>query len=92
MRLVDITSKSEVWTTLVAPDGTEAVLKIYKAEKLALSPKPCGTVATDGKSHLYIYTSDGALSIRTLQLAGKKRMGVEDFLRGSRLGDGYRVE
>ena len=80
------------WTTLVAPDGTEAVLKIYEAEKLALSPKPCGTVATDGKSHLYIYTVDGALSIRTLQLAGKKRMGVGDFLRGSRLGDGYRVE
>ena len=80
------------WTTLVAPDGTEAVLKIYEAEKLALSPKPCGTVATDGKSHLYIYTADGALSIRTLQLAGKKRMDVGDFLRGSRLGDGYRVE
>ena len=80
------------WTTLVAPDGTETVLKIYEAEKLALSPKSCGTVATDGKSHLYIYTADGALSIRTLQLAGKKRMGVGDFLRGSRLGDGYRVE
>jgi methionyl-tRNA formyltransferase len=92
VRLVDITSKSEVWIILVGPDGTEAVLKIYEAEKLALSPKPCGMVVTDGKSHLYIYTVDGALSIRTLQLAGKKRMEVGDFLRGSRLGDGYRVE
>ena len=92
MRLVDITSKSEVWIILVGPDGAEAVLKIYETERLALPPKPCGTVATDGKSHLYIYTADGALSIRTLQLAGKKRMEVGDFLRGSRLGDGYRVE
>jgi hypothetical protein len=55
VRLVDITSKSEVWIILVGPDGTEAVLKIYETEKLALSPKPCGTVVTDGKSHLYIY-------------------------------------
>jgi methionyl-tRNA formyltransferase len=82
------------WTTLVAPDGTEIVLKIYEAVKMdKVAPnRPCGTVETDGKSYLYIYTADGALSIRTLQLAGKKRMGVEDFLRGSRLGEGYVVK
>lgn len=88
------------WTTLVAPDGTETVLKIYEAERLPLSsnsqylaftPRPCGTVDTDGKSYLYIYAADGVLSIRTLQLAGKKRMGVGDFLRGSRLYEGYTV-
>ena len=82
------------WTTLVAPDGMETVLKIYVAEKLERSSasKPCGTVETDGKSYLYIYTADGALSIRSLQLAGKKRMGVEDFLRGSRLSEGYNIK
>ena len=80
------------WTTLVAPDGTETVLKIYETERLSLAPQPCGTVETDGKSCLYIHTADGALRIRTLQLAGKKRMGVEDFLRGSRLGEGYLVK
>lgn len=82
------------WTTLVAPDGAEAVLKIYETSRLGGSrpSRPCGTVETDGKSYLYIHAADGALSIRTLQLAGKKRMGVGDFLRGSRLGEGYRVE
>ena len=81
------------WTTLVVPDGMEAVLKIYETEKLEhpSASKPCGTVETDGKSYLYIYTADGALSICTLQLAGKKRMGVGDFLRGSRLGEGCLV-
>lgn len=81
------------WTTLVAPDGAEAALKIYEAERLQYpsASKPCGTVETDGKSYLYIYTADGALSICTLQLAGKKRMGVGDFLRGSRLGEGCLV-
>lgn len=80
------------WTNLVAPDGTETMLKIYEAERLPLSSKSHGTIETDSKSYLYIYTSDGALSLRTLQLAGKKRMPVGDFLRGSRLDNGYRVE
>ena len=84
------------WTTLVAPDGAETVLKIYEAEmvlnNVVVNSQPCGTVETDGKSYLYIYAADGALSIRTLQLAGKKRMGVGDFLRGSRLGEGYVVK
>lgn len=80
------------WTTLVAPDGTETVLKIYEAEKLALSSKGYGSIETDGKTYLYIHTFDGVLSLRTIQLAGKKRMPVADFLRGSRMSEGYRVE
>ena len=82
------------WTTLVTPDNEEIVLKIYEAEKLDCAAKsyPCGTIDTDGKSYLHVYAADGGLSIRVLQLAGKKRMGVEDFLRGSRLGEGYRVK
>ena len=80
------------WTTLVAPDGAETVLKIYEAEMVpSVTVQPCGTVETDGKLYLHIHTAEGALSIRTLQLAGKKRMGVGDFLRGSRLGEGYVV-
>jgi methionyl-tRNA formyltransferase len=81
------------WTTLVASDGTETVLKIYEAEQLATEQsRPCGTIETDGKSFLHVHTADGALSIHSLQLAGKKRMGVGDFLRGSRLGEGYVVK
>ena len=81
------------WTTLVDANGTEAVLKIYEVERIsAVQPRPCGTVETDGKSYLYVHTADGALGIRSLQLAGKKLMDVGDFLRGSRLGDGYMVK
>lgn len=80
------------WTTLVAPDGTETVLKIYEAEKLAMDSKGYGAIETDGKTYLYVHTSDGVLGLRTIQLAGKKRMPVGDFLRGSRLSEGYRVE
>ena len=80
------------WTTLVAPDGAETVLKIYEAEKVASNSQPCGAVETDGKTYLRVYTADGALNLRSLQLAGKKRMAVEDFLRGSRVGEGHRVK
>ena len=83
------------WTTLVAPDGTELVVKVYEAAALnSTLPthdlKSAGTISTDGKSHIHVYTADGMLSIRTLQLAGKKRMSVEDFLRGFRLSEEYR--
>lgn len=82
------------WTTLIAPDGTEQVVKVYEAVIIEkpLSLCPIGTISTDGKTYIHVYTSDGALSIRTLQLAGKKRMSVDDFLRGFRLAEGYRFE
>ena len=81
------------WTTLVAPDGTEMVVKVYEA---AIASEvnggvACGTIKTDGKSYLHVYAEDGVLSVRTLQLAGKKRMGVEDFLRGFRLAEGSKM-
>lgn len=82
------------WTTLIAPDGTEQVVKVYEAVIIEkpLSLCPIGTISTDSKTCIHVYTSDGALSIRTLQLAGKKRMSVDDFLRGFRLAEGYRFE
>jgi methionyl-tRNA formyltransferase len=39
---------------------------------------------SDGKKALIAKTGDGCLSILELQLEGKKRMGVEEFLRGYR--------
>lgn len=82
------------WTILIAPDGTEQVVKVYDAAIIEkpLSLCPIGTISTDGKTYIHVYTSDGALSIRALQLAGKKRMSVDDFLRGFRLAEGYRFE
>lgn len=43
-----------------------------------------GTVLSDGKTYLAIATADGAVSVTELQLAGKKRMSVKDFLIGFR--------
>ena len=81
------------WTELVQPDGHRLVLKIYEAVKVpAMHALPHGSVHTDGKTFFHVAVEGGYLSLLTLQLAGKKRMGVADFLRGYRLADTYHME
>ncbi len=80
------------WTTLVAPDGKETVLKIYKAKKTGtLAGTSTGTVRVEGKS-LYISAADEWLELVELQLAGKKRMAARDFLNGMKEIEQYRVK
>ncbi|HEU4471279.1 MAG TPA: methionyl-tRNA formyltransferase [Flavisolibacter sp.] len=61
------------------------VLKIYRAEKAgsktSIGP---GKFDTDRRSYLQFGCTDGAMMIKELQLEGKKRMLVEEFLRGYR--------
>ncbi len=61
------------------------VLKIYKsATELQQHQHPAGSVLTDGKSFLKFATADGYILVLDLQLEGKKRMSINDFLRGYR--------
>ena len=71
------------WTELVEENGKRTMLKIYATtrEETTVSEAP-GTVLTDGKTYFKIAFPDGYLSLTELQLAGKKRMTVSDFLRG----------
>ncbi|MBQ8099334.1 MAG: methionyl-tRNA formyltransferase [Bacteroidaceae bacterium] len=70
------------WTTMQTSTGEETV-KIYKTKREeALHNLPIGQVVTDGRSFLKVALDGGYLHLLDLQLAGKKRMLVEDFLRG----------
>ena len=61
----------------------DKILKIYKAEKkLAQRNVPAGAFETDGKTYLRFAGSDGYVYVDEMQLEGKKRMKVQDFLRG----------
>ena len=71
------------FTELIGADGKPVQLKIFKAEKMEAHAEP-GTVLSDGKTYLAIATADGAISIKDLQLSGKKRMEVGAFLLGFR--------
>ena len=76
-------------------------MKIFKTVKVTgddytamlasagMEPAAPGTVISDGKSFLAVTTADGAISITELQLSGKKRMAVKDFLIGFRDPQSY---
>ena len=70
------------WTNLRS-DGSEFGVKIFKAafEQAVHQCNP-GEIVSDNKKYLKIAATDGFLNILDLQLAGKKRMGIEEFLRG----------
>jgi methionyl-tRNA formyltransferase len=60
-------------------------VKIYKTEKVLTAPTVApGEYETDQKTFLRFACLDGYLSIEELQLEGKKKMGIADFLRGYR--------
>ncbi len=81
------------WTELVAPDGSRMALKVYKTEKHPASHDlVIGTIHTDAKSYIDVAVEDGYIRLLAVQLAGKKRMEVKDFLNGfKQIGD-YTVE
>jgi methionyl-tRNA formyltransferase len=61
----------------------QKMLKIFRGEKLSITPNvQPGEYLTDGKTYLRYACADGFFNIKELQLEGKKRMNVEDFLRG----------
>lgn len=60
------------------------VLKIFQTSKSDSIDKIPGQYDTDGKTFLRFATKDGSLLVQTLQLEGKKRMTIEEFLRGYR--------
>ena len=73
------------WTELHQGDAAPLALKIFETEKVfvAYSLKP-GSIVTDKKTYFQIASTDGFVKVLSLQLAGKKRMEVADFLRGYR--------
>ncbi len=59
------------------------ILKIFWAEKNRdTTAAKSGTIETDNKSYLKIACTNGWISIKDIQLQGKKRMLIDDFLRG----------
>lgn len=63
----------------------EKKLKIFSSEKEKTneSNEP-GKILTDYKTFLKFCATDGYISLKEIQLEGKKRMNIQDFLRGYR--------
>jgi methionyl-tRNA formyltransferase len=61
--------------------------KILKAKKFissSVANNP-GAIHTDNKTFLHMESSNGLIAIEELQMEGKKKMSVEEFLRGHKL-------
>jgi methionyl-tRNA formyltransferase len=70
-------------------------IKIYRADLAgpsAESGEPGQVMAADAREGLLVNTADGQLFLREVQLEGKKRMTVEEFIRGFRLQEGDRFD
>ena len=81
------------WTELHQPGQEPVVLKVFETEKLpGHHDQPVGAVMTDGKTYLRVAAADGWVGIRSLQLPGKKRLHVDELLRGFRLVEPARVQ
>lgn len=70
------------WTTIHG-----RTFKIYKASRVSKNdfPRSAGETFTDNKNYLYFKTLDGWISVDELQPEGKKRMTIQEFLRGNKL-------
>lgn len=67
---------------LADPKGAAHQFKVFQA---AFEPAPdstVGEVVTDRKGVLKVGVADGFVRILSLQMSGKKRISVEEFLRG----------
>jgi methionyl-tRNA formyltransferase len=63
----------------------DKTLKVFKSEKEPAVPTSrIGRWETDRKTFLKFAAKDGYIHIEDIQLEGKKRMAIEDFLRGYR--------
>lgn len=71
------------WTEMKTESEEILSLKLFSSEIIeknhSLNP---GAVVTDNKTFLHAATNNGFLSIKDLQLSGKKRMKIRDFLNG----------
>jgi len=62
--------------------GKERVFKVFEARVNFDDTLKSGSWNTDGKSWLQVGCKGGSLDLMVIQLEGKKRMSIEEFLRG----------
>ncbi len=72
-------------------DNISILFKIFESHPETKEPiSEPGEIISDSKSFLRIACKDGLINILSIQLEGKKRMGINEFLRGFDIS-GYRA-
>jgi methionyl-tRNA formyltransferase len=80
------------FATLLSQEGKSMQLKIFRSCIDGEMPNPGpGKLLIIGKKRLFIGTSDQALELLELQLAGKSRTKISDFLNGANIDETWRA-
>ena len=79
------------WTELISPSGEVLAMKIFETRFENIETDNCPSLHTDNKTFIKIAVHDGYLHLISVQLAGKKRMKTDEFLRGFNL-DGWKMK
>lgn len=77
------------WAELHNEDHEPVGVKIFETEKVFESHNlEYGQIVTDNKSFIKVAVQGGFINIKSLQLAGKKRLSAEELLRGYKIENG----
>ncbi len=80
------------WTTLVDDEKGKKTpnVKIFRATAIEDNHNlPSGTIVTDKKTFFKVAVPDGFVEIKEIQLPGKKRLPIEEFLKGFKAGKAH---
>lgn len=79
-------------TFLQSPTGETYQLKIFEVACIREKHNhPAGEMITDKKNYLDITTSDGLIQILEVQLSGKKKLTIQEFLRGFPIDETWKI-
>lgn len=64
------------------------LVKIFNSKFEIFPPNhPNGLLLTDNKTYLKVFCEDGLIEVTEIQLQGKKKIGISEFLRGFKVKD-----
>ncbi len=79
------------WTEGVDSKNNNLHFKVYKSViEISNHNLKIGSVVTDNKTYLKVASNDGFINIKEIQLAGKKKLQIEELLRGFQFSDDFR--
>jgi methionyl-tRNA formyltransferase len=68
--------------------GKEKIIKIFSSVgEMSKTAETVGTVCSDNKTFIKVAVNDGLLSLLEIQMEGKKKMEVKEFLNGFRFNE-----
>ena len=74
------------FTEFVSPAGEKYSVKLFHCEKVLKEHSlESGTITSDNRTYIYIAAKGGFISVKELQLSGKKKLPVKDFLLGFKI-------